>query len=155
MIPDAVVCICNPSYTDALRTTFGSDADGADAMLVPAKPEFGDYQCNAAMPLAKKLKKKPREIAEALMTSLNADDVLATMDISGPGFINMKISNAYIQVKIASMLKDPKRIGVPTAVPPKRIVVDFSSPNIAKEMHVVSSEESRIRLGFNFLFKEV
>jgi arginyl-tRNA synthetase len=120
----------------ALIATFGDDGKDADTMLVPAKPEFGDFQCNAALPLAKKLKEKPKELAEKLMAALAVQDVVASMDISGPGFINLHLSDVYLQSKLAAMLRDPQRLGVQPAAPRQRVVVDFSSPNIAKEMHV-------------------
>ena len=116
----------------ALVTAFGDDGKDADTMLVPAKPEFGDFQCNAALPLAKKLKAKPKELAERLMAALAVQDVVASMDISGPGFINLHLSDAYLQDKLAAMLRDPQRLGIRPAAPRQRVVVDFSSPNIAK-----------------------
>ena len=107
-------------------------------MLVPAKPEFGDFQCNAALPLAKKLKEKPRDLAEKLMATLakDVDDVVATMDISGPGFINLHLSDSYLKNKLTAMLRDPQRLAISPVAQKQRVIVDFSSPNIAKEMHV-------------------
>lgn len=123
----------------ALENAFGKEiASESEAMLLPAKPEHGDYQCNAALPLAKRLKLKPRDVADKLMASLEVGDVVDSMDISGPGFINLKLSEKFVKGKIVNMLKDPTRLGVAAAVTPSRIIVDFSSPNIAKEMHVVS-----------------
>ena len=126
----------------ALDTAFGSDAKGAEPMVITSKGDFGDYQCNAALPLAKKLKLKPKDIAEKLMATLQADadiaELTCSMDISGPGFINIHLSDLYMRTKLAAMLKNPDRLGMIAAYGDKRqrIVVDFSSPNIAKEMHV-------------------
>lgn len=112
-------------------------------MVVHARPEHGDYQCMVAMSLAKQLKMKPKDVAESVMQDLQADRslsaaaLLSSMDISGPGFINMHLSQSFIEGKVKEMLGLP-RLGVPVAEEPQRIVVDFSSPNIAKEMHVVS-----------------
>lgn len=119
-----------------LKRQFGEE-ENFDPMVVPAKPEFGDYQCNAAMPLAKRLKMKPRDIAEKLMASLEVDDMIVSMDISGPGFINLKLSEDYLKKELLTKLGNSQRAGVATTNQPQRIVVDFSSPNIAKEMHVV------------------
>jgi len=121
-----------------LVKAFGDEvAAGSDALLLPAKPEHGDYQCNAALPLAKRLKLKPREVAEKLKDSLEMEGILASMDISGPGFINMKLSDSYVQNKIVRMLSDKNgRLGISPVAKAEKVVVDFSSPNIAKEMHV-------------------
>jgi arginyl-tRNA synthetase len=128
--------ILSERVKSALNTAFGADALGADAMVLPAKPEHGDYQCNAAMPLAKKLKLKPRDIAEKLVQTLQVEDVVATMDISGPGFINIHLADSFVKNKLIRMLRDPTRLGIAPVENKQRIIVDFSSPNIAKEMHV-------------------
>ena len=126
----------------ALETAFGADAKDAEPMVITSKGDFGDYQCNAALPLAKKLKLKPKDIAEKLMATLQADadvaELTCSMDISGPGFINIHLSDLYMRNKLAAMLKDSDRLGMAPVHGEKRqrVVVDFSSPNIAKEMHV-------------------
>ena len=101
-----------------------------------AKPEFGDYQCNAAMVLAKRLKLKPREVAETLVSNLRIEDVVGKLDIAGPGFINFHLCDDYLRSRLTAMSKDSERLGIAKASFPQRIIVDFSSPNIAKEMHV-------------------
>jgi arginyl-tRNA synthetase len=126
----------------ALDNSLGPDAVGAEPMVVTSKGDFGDYQCNAALPLAKRLKLKPKDLAEKLLTTLQADEVISelvsSMDISGPGFINIHLSDLYTRSKLAAMLSDPERLGITPFVEAKRqrVIVDFSSPNIAKEMHV-------------------
>ena len=127
---------------DALEAAFGDDAINAEPMVITSKGDFGDYQCNAALPLAKKLKLKPKDIAQKLMDTLQADsnmaELITSMDISGPGFINIHLSDVYMRSKLAVMLKNSDRLGMSPVKDEKRqrIVVDFSSPNIAKEMHV-------------------
>ena len=130
--------ILSERVRSALIEAFGEDGKEADTMLVPAKPEFGDFQCNAALPLAKKMKEKPRDLAEKLMATLSKDvhDVVATMDISGPGFINLHLSDSYLKSKLTAMLRDPQRLAISPVTLKQRVIVDFSSPNIAKEMHV-------------------
>ncbi|MGB0991462.1 MAG: arginine--tRNA ligase [Akkermansiaceae bacterium] len=95
---------------------------------------FGDYQSNAAMVLAKRLKQNPRDLATQVVDALELDD-LATADIAGPGFINFRITHAAWEKLLASLLSDD-RLGVPLASPSQNIVVDFSAPNVAKPMHV-------------------
>lgn len=95
---------------------------------------FGDYQSNAAMILAKRLKSNPRELAMKVVDALDLGD-LATADIAGPGFINFKVSCGAWSERVSGLLGDD-RLGVPVASPSQTIVVDFSAPNVAKPMHV-------------------
>lgn len=104
--------------------------------------QFGHYQCNSAMKLTKLLQKPPRKIAEELQTSLLALDqqvanpnMFSNIEIAGPGFINFTLHNNYLEQCINAQLHDPRQ-GVAATTAPQKIIVDFSSPNIAKEMHV-------------------
>ncbi|MGB3614747.1 MAG: arginine--tRNA ligase [Elainellaceae cyanobacterium] len=119
----------------ALAAAFGDELADSDPMLVPANPKFADYQANVAMSLAKRLKQKPRAIAEAIVQHLQVDSVCEPPEVAGPGFINLKLTTAYLQQQLQAMQQD-ERLGVPAAKAPQRVIVDFSSPNIAKEMHV-------------------
>ena len=121
--------------TQALGRAFGEATAGAKPMVTAAtKPEFGDYQCNAAMPLSKALKTKPRDIAEKLAKELEPSlaDMFEKPEIAGPGFLNLRFKTEYISRRISHMYKDSERLGIPKVDAPQRIVVDFSSPNIAK-----------------------
>jgi arginyl-tRNA synthetase len=111
-----------------------------DPQLAPAsKPEFGDVQANGALALAKPLQQKPRAIAEAIVAQLQADPDFTALclepQIAGPGFINLTVRPERLAAEVASRLGDP-RLGVPEVAASAPVVVDFSSPNIAKEMHV-------------------
>jgi len=131
--------ILSNRVSKALETCFGDEAMGADPMVtLSGKPELGDYQCNAALALAKRLKSKPRDVAEKLMTALEVDDIAKNLEIAGPGFINIKLSDNYIQSRLTYMYHDRIRLGIPSVnqQDKQKVVVDFSSPNIAKEMHV-------------------
>ncbi|EKV02747.1 arginyl-tRNA synthetase [Leptolyngbya sp. PCC 7375] len=120
----------------ALVSAFGPDLEGTDPVLVPTNnPKFGDYQANVAMSLAKRLKDKPRAIATKIVENLTLDDLCEEPQIAGPGFINLKFKTTYLQAQLKTVYTDD-RLGVPTADPVQRTIVDFSSPNIAKEMHV-------------------
>lgn len=104
------------------------------------QPKLGDFQCNSAMKLAKPLQQKPREIADAIVQQLNTlpqaeRDLIAHCDIAGPGFINIKLNAAALARRSQNMLQDA-RLGVAAVANHPRLVIDFSSPNTAKEMHV-------------------
>mmetsp|Transcript_40456 Transcript_40456/g.126579 ORF Transcript_40456/g.126579 Transcript_40456/m.126579 type:complete len:649 (-) Transcript_40456:1127-3073(-) len=125
----------------ALVEAFGPELEGVNTLVTPAtKPEFGDYQCNVAMSLSKRLGMKPRDVATQLSEKLNAelqaDGLFDECEIAGPGFLNIKFRNDALPGVLSAALADPKRMGMPTVATSDRVVVDFSSPNIAKEMHV-------------------
>ncbi|MEO1003173.1 MAG: arginine--tRNA ligase [Cyanobacteria bacterium J06638_7] len=110
-------------------------------LAAASKPEFGDFQANGALPLARPLRQPPRQIAAAIVAQLAADssfsDLCQPPQIAGPGFINLSVRPERLAAEVAARLADP-RLGVPMAAPGEGgpVIVDFSSPNIAKEMHV-------------------
>ena len=120
----------------ALQAVLGDALpEGYRAVVTPSQDlRFGDYQCNAAMMLAKQVKMNPRELAGKVIEMLGENEI-ATAEIAGPGFINFRVKPAYYAARMVSMLQDA-RLGVPTAETPKTIVIDFSAPNVAKPMHV-------------------
>lgn len=95
----------------------------------------GDFATNIAMILAKPLKKNPRQIAEDIIDSLPKDDHISKVEIAGPGFINFFVNKDAISKALKDMSADP-RLGIPKVITPKTIVVDYSAPNVAKEMAV-------------------
>jgi arginyl-tRNA synthetase len=123
-------------FEQALLAAFGAETTGVDPLLVPASnPKFGDYQSNLAMSLTKKLGKPPRAIAEQLIQNLDVADLCEPPTIAGPGFINLTLKPAYLEAELGRMQND-SRLGIAPVKEAERVVVDFSSPNIAKEMHV-------------------
>ncbi|MEG3440355.1 arginine--tRNA ligase [Pannus brasiliensis CCIBt3594] len=123
-------------FSEALVKAFGESLANTDPLLVPAtNPRFGDYQCNISLSLAKELKQKPRDVAETILANLDITDLCNTPEIAGPGFINLTLKPGYLEQRLNSLIADP-RLGVEKAERAQRVIVDFSSPNIAKEMHV-------------------
>ncbi len=104
--------------------------------VVPASnPQFGDYQWNGALPLAKALKQKPRDIATRVLEHLDVSAIAETPEIAGPGFLNFRLKTSWLESALESA-RHSDRLGVEKAEHPERFVVDFSSPNVAKPMHV-------------------
>ena len=105
-------------------------------MIRPAQDaKFGDYQANCAMPLGKQLSKSPREVAAQLIGQVAIDDLCQTPEIAGPGFINLTLESAWLKNRLRVAMLD-ERLGVVPTPSPRKFAVDFSSPNVAKPMHV-------------------
>jgi arginyl-tRNA synthetase len=100
-----------------------------------ADPRHGDYQTNAAMTLGKKLKQNPRNLAGLIVANLLVNDIGPLPEVAGPGFINFRLSPEFLAHRLHELAMD-QRLGVQWAVEPKTVIIDFSSPNIAKPMHV-------------------
>lgn len=124
----------------AIIAAYGNDYAEADPMVrASTNPQFGDYQANVAMGLAKRLKSKPRDVAQAIVDQLNANaelaDACSKIDIAGPGFINFHLADAFIARQITAQASD-KHLGLSQASPSQNVIVDYGGPNVAKEMHV-------------------
>jgi arginyl-tRNA synthetase len=118
---------------DALGAAFGAEYADADPVIRPSS--FADFQSNAALPLAKKLGRPPRDIAADIIRNLDLTGVAEPPEVSGPGFINLTLTPEWVAARATEELADP-RLDTPQADPAQRIVVEYSSPNVAKEMHV-------------------
>jgi len=99
------------------------------------KPEFGDYQFNGIMKLAKILRQNPRQIASSVVEHIDTTDMIAKVEVAGPGFINIWLSDTWLAEQTDAITEDT-RVGVGYIEQPKRVVVDYSGPNMAKQMHV-------------------
>lgn len=121
----------------AVLSSFPEITSTIQPLVLPCKPEFGDYQTNLAMIISKELKKSPKDVANILTLSptFRASEIINEVTISGPGFLNFNLSESYIKNRLFSMMTS-ERLGLPTLTKKQRVIVDFSSPNIAKEMHV-------------------
>uniref|UniRef100_UPI0036DBFD05 arginine--tRNA ligase n=1 Tax=Photorhabdus sp. RM322S TaxID=3342825 RepID=UPI0036DBFD05 len=112
----------------------GAPADSEAHVRQSAKVQFGDYQANGVMAAAKKVGMPPRQLAEKVVSLLDLQGIASKVEIAGPGFINIFLDKTWITANIETALKDEK-LGV-TPVEPQTIVVDYSAPNVAKQMHV-------------------
>ncbi len=120
----------------AVVRSLGDACVDADPMVTPAtRPEFGDYQANLAMGLAKRVGAKPRDIAARIVAELELGPLIASADIAGPGFVNLTVADTALE-QVAEAMRSDERLGVPPAATRQRVVVDYSAPNVAKEMHV-------------------
>lgn len=99
-------------------------------------PKFGDYQVNGVMALAKQLKTNPRKLAEQVVDKLDISDICEPPEIAGPGFINLRLKSEFIAKGLLEINKDSVNLAIEKTNEPKNVVVDFSGPNIAKQMHV-------------------
>jgi len=126
--------ILEERVTDAMRAAFpGTDAPAV--VVLSQDPKFGDYQANGAMALAKQLKRKARDVAAEIVARLNVSDLCEKPEIAGPGFINLRLRTDWVSDQLGKINPDD-RLGVEPAARPETVVVDYSAPNLAKEMHV-------------------
>ena len=118
---------------DALKN---ADIEADDIVISDAtKPEFGDYQFNGIMKLAKILKQNPRQIATNVVEHIDTTGMVSKVEVAGPGFINIWLNNEWLSTETSSIVDD-ERVGVGYVNSPKKVVIDYSGPNMAKQMHV-------------------
>ncbi|WNC53767.1 MULTISPECIES: arginine--tRNA ligase [unclassified Thermosynechococcus] len=119
----------------ALQTALPLDTYPQPLLLPASQAKFGDYQSNVCLSLAKQVGKAPRELAQEVVAHLNVEDLCQPVEIAGPGFLNFRLKPDFLARSLQAAIGSD-RLGIPPAREPRRVVVDFSSPNIAKEMHV-------------------
>ena len=124
------------SVSRALIAAFGTEMADKDPSIAPTNnPKFGDYQSNVALSLAKPLKQNPRAIAQSIVDNLAIEDMCETPTIAGPGFINFMLKSDYVG-ELLQKIQPEERLGIDPTKNPQRVIVDYPSPNVAKEMHV-------------------
>ncbi|MEN9565240.1 MAG: arginyl-tRNA synthetase [Cyanobacteriota bacterium] len=124
------------SVSQALLSAFGDRFADTDPLVTSTNnPQFGDYQSNVALSLAKPLKQNPRAIAQSIIDHLQLDDMCEKPTIAGPGFINFTLKSSYLG-QLLSQIQSDERLGIAPTKNPQRVIVDYPSPNVAKEMHV-------------------
>jgi arginyl-tRNA synthetase len=125
------------SLGEAVGAAFA--AEGVDKALARVtasdRPDLADFQSNGALAAAKALKANPRELAAKVAERLAADPRLSSVEVAGPGFINMKLSNAALAQRAAEVAADKELAGA-SRVEPRKVVIDYGGPNVAKPMHV-------------------
>ncbi|WP_423058272.1 arginine--tRNA ligase [Brevibacterium linens] len=126
----SLTSVLTDRFAAALTQAFGEDFARRDPVI--RSSQFADFQANVALPLAKELKLKPRDIAAQIVDNLDLDGVCETPEISGPGFINLTFTPEFL----ASTLTAGGVAAAPENTEPQTIAIDYSAPNVAKEMHV-------------------
>ena len=126
-------------FRPIISTYVESDACQTDVLLGMIRPagdaKHGDFQANFAMPLGKRAGKPPREVAQAIVDQADLSTICQNVEIAGPGFINLKLDDDWIKQNLKKALAD-ERLAVSRVASPRNYIVDYSSPNVAKPMHV-------------------
>jgi arginyl-tRNA synthetase len=122
---------------EAVGAAFAGLGLAADHGRVTAsdRPDLADFQCNGALAAAKAARRNPREIATAVVAALAGAPGIASAEVAGPGFINLKVSDEALSARADTLAADPRAGAEPTPTP-RRVMVDYGGPNVAKEMHV-------------------
>lgn len=143
------------SLSEAVAAAFA--AEGVDAALARVvasdRPDLADFQSNGALAAAKALKANPRELAAKVAERLAADPRLSSVEVAGPGFINLKLSDAALAQRAAEVAADTALAGASLNTPSRKVVIDYAGPNVAKPMHVGHLRSSIIGESLKRLFR--
>ena len=146
-----------------LRTVLGEAvgaafaAEGVDAALARVttsdRPDLADFQSNGALAAAKALKANPRELAARVAERLTNDPRLVSVEVAGPGFINLKLADTALSTRAAEVVSDSAHAGASVVDTPRKVVIDFAGPNVAKPMHVGHLRSSIIGESLKRIFR--
>lgn len=125
--------ILEKKFAEAVRKAF-PDAETTVEVTLSTQPGV-QYQFNSALKMGKALKKNPREVAQTIVQHFDPNGIVEPLEVAGPGFVNIRISKEFLEKKLSATFAD-ERLGIPKPEHPQRVIVEFSSPNTAKEMHV-------------------
>ncbi len=143
------------SLSEAVAAAFA--AEGVDAALARVvasdRPDLADFQSNGALAAAKALKANPRELAAKVAERLSTDPRLSSVEVAGPGFINLKLSDAALSQRAAEVAVDDALAGASLNTPSRKVVIDYAGPNVAKPMHVGHLRSSIIGESLKRLFR--
>ncbi|MBW8820353.1 MAG: arginine--tRNA ligase, partial [Streptomyces sp.] len=132
----APVTSLSDSVNQQLSSAISATLPEASADPLLRRSDRADFQANGILALAKKAKANPRELATQVVAKVESGDVIKDIEVSGPGFLNVTITDRAITETLAARYADTARLGVPLAEHPGTTVIDYAQPNVAKEMHV-------------------
>ncbi len=130
-----IIDILDGRITGAMNKSVGR-GDCVALLRATTDAKFGDYQANGVMALARKLKTNPRELAAQVVANLEIEDICEPAEVAGPGFINLRLRSDFLAEKLLEINADRDRLAIDRVDSAETVVVDFSAPNIAKQMHV-------------------
>ena len=140
---------------EAVQTAFAAEGVAGQALRVTAsdRPDLADFQSNGALAAAKSVGANPRDLAARVAARLEGDPRLASVEVAGPGFINLKVSDAALAARAAEAAGDADHAGASTVAEPRKVLIDYAGPNVAKPMHVGHLRSSIIGESLKRLFR--